>query len=1368
MRCRIVIYILCVLCGNLFISHAQPSKIHFKHIGNEEGLSNSTVETIFQDQRGFIWMGTRDGLNRYDGFQLHVYRHNSKDSNSLCDNFITSITEDVDHNLWIGTLNGLSRFNPITNRFTNFKRHLSNHQVSSVFNDRHNRIWVASFGGGIHQFDPHTQTFLSTPLLRDSKAASGETHVYILYEDSRGNFWAGAETGLYQFVEKDKRFEWVREITTTDAAHTPIRDIAEDKSGNILLGTENNGLIIYNPTYRRIQRFVHQPTQAGSLSSNLVRALLVTRDGDIWTGTVNGGLDLYDPVEKTFTNYQYQPENPSSLSQRTVSALLEDRQGNIWIGTHRGGVNLYMPGAQKFRLYRQLPDRNSLSYNDVKTFCEDQLGNIWIGTDGGGLNLFNKKEQTFRHYKYDPFRKNSLASNEVLSVTEDRSGRLWIGTWGGGLCRLQNDQFIRYPGPLFIQHIYEDSKDRLWIATYYEGLHLFDRNTGSFTRINRSSTGKTGIAGNNIISIAEDREGNLWFGTDDGGLNRLDHQTGEFSLYFNQDEKNPDIRVLTLDSKGNLWVGQSGLFRFDKQQNRFIRFAAQTELNDQFIKGIVEDNNGLLWVSGSNGVFRVNPETEEIRRFNTVDGLQGQEFEANAFLRTRDGEVYFGGVNGFNSFYPNDITTNSFIPPVYITEFNIENKLIIGSPNQKNLDKDISFAETIRLSWREATFSFSFAALNYTAAENNQFVYKLEEWDRDWIDASGERKVAYTNVSPGTYTFRVKASNNDGLWNESGKQIRIIITPPFWQTWWFRLLVAIAIITGAYYFYRFRRKVQLERFAERQREQMHEMQLQFFTNISHEFRTPLSLIIGPSEKLVKENPHSPNNHAYQVIQRNANRLLQLINELMDFRKAESGALKLQVMRGSLHHFITEIADEFSEMASEKNIHFITTAEELPRESWFDRQVLEKIIINLLSNSFKYTPAGGEVKLEVLASLEPFKPSFDNELLIGTHPSKTGFVYIRIADNGIGISKESIAHLFERYYRVSDAHIGSGIGLAFVKTLTQLHKGNIRVYSQRNKGTEIIIGIPVQQQDYSADETWTGIQSGSSALESLATAVNTDKEKSSQVLSNNANDTGNGLPVVLIADDHEELRGFLKESLEGEFAVLEAANGRDALDITKEHYPDVVISDIMMPVMDGIGFCNELKQTAEIAHIPFILLTAKTSIESQLEGTGSGADYYFAKPVNTGLLLQTIRNILSQKQKLRERYRKDQHAEVREMAHGHRDREFMEELIKIIEANLNSPELDVDFVCTQVGMSRTKLYNKVKNITGQSIGDFIRSFRLRKAANLMTETDLSLTDIMYSVGIQTQSYFSKAFKAEFGKTPTQYLKDLEDATREAKS
>lgn len=1376
LRHRYTILIVALLLGQL-PSGSQPANIAFKHIGIEQGLSNSTIECIYQDSRGFIWLGTRDGLNRYDGHQFQVYRHRTGDSSSLTDNYITSIREDAEGQLWIGTMNGLSRLNPKLNQFRNYRHQensasaLGHNHISSIHIDRRGRLWISSFGGGLHRFDSTLQQFRWAPALRQKNPAAVENYFHTIYEDSHGNLWAGAESGLYKYDERAQEFSQEDNIARKDGKYLAIRSIAEDPRGFLLLGTDNNGLLQYHARYRTQDWFVHEPTSPQSISSNMLRTILVTRTGSIWTGTVNGGLDYYDPVHKQFFNYQYQPEDPGSLSQRTVSALCEDRQGNIWIGTHRGGLNLYMPGAQKFRLFRQKPDKNSLSYNDVKAFCEDRKGRIWIGTDGGGLNLFDKKTKSFQHFRNDPFDASSLGSNEVIGIMEDGLGQLWVGTWGGGLCQInaETKKFTRYAGPSYIQTLYEDSKGRFWVATYYDGLWLFDRSSGLYTRVQRSESGNSIVSGNNILSIVEDKAGNLWFGTDDGGLNKLDAITGEFSHYFHREEKKPDLRVLMVDSKGRLWVGQAGLYKFNAANNRFDLFMQAEIWKTVFIKGIVEDNEGFLWISSSNGIFRLDVDDKTFRSFNTIDGLQGQEFEANASLRTRDGEIYFGGVNGFNSFYPSEISQNAFIPPVYITEFAIENNLVAGGTANAKIKQDISFTETIELNYREATFSFSFAALNFTAAENNRYSYMLENWDRDWIDAGSEKKAAYTNVSPGIYTFRVRASNNDGLWNEAGKQVRIVIHPPFWQTWWFRLLVAALLITAAYYFFRFRRRIQLERFEEAKREQLHQMQLQFFTNISHEFRTPLSLILGPVEKLLKENPNAANQHAYQVIQRNANRLLQLINELMEFRKAEAGALKLQVIRGSLPYFLEEIADEFSELAEEKNIRFSTRIMAQPKETWFDRQVLEKIIINLLSNSFKYTPAHGEIKLEIYDSLEQFKPSFRNELKLEANPRKGPFLYFRIADNGIGISGESIAHLFERYYRVSEAHMGSGIGLAFVKTLTQLHHGNIYVYSEREKGTEFIIGIPVGPDRYAANEKWTGastVDSGSAnkTVQALGTSPVFSLSSTARLTESTQ------LPLILIADDHEELRGFLKESLEGEFQIMEAANGRNALETCQEYFPDIVISDIMMPEMDGIEFCRALKGNEDLSHIPFILLTARSSMEARLEGTGSGADHYFAKPVNTELLIFTIRNILLQKQKLRERYRRDQHAELREMAHTNKDREFLDELLRTIEAHLSSPDMDVEFICAQVGMSRTKLYHKVKNITGQSIGDFIRSYRLRHAAKLMTESDLSLTDIMYNVGIQTQSYFSKAFKQEFGKTPTQYLKELETGriSREAGS
>ena len=1367
------------------VSFCQAPKLKFKHITNDQGLSNSTIESIYQDKRGFIWLGTRDGLNRYDGYQMTVYRYDPKDSNSISDNFIRYIYEDHNHTLWVGTINGLNRFDPEKNKFIRYKHNpanpgsLSNNLVTCICEDLKGDLWVSTFGGGVNQYIPAKDDFIHFRHQAGKSRSLSDDSVNFLYEDSQANFWVGTENGLNLFNRDNGSFKPYKDPIDNNKANHVIRVIKEDRLGNLLLGTEDNGLLVFDYKQMLFSQYRHQEKDPSSLASNLVRSILTDKQGNIWVGSINGGLDLFHESTGSFSHYQNEPENVFSLSQRTVSALFQDDQGNMWVGTHRGGVNLYMPNTEKFTLYRQEPDANSLSYNDVKAFCQDKQGNVWIGTDGGGLNLFDQKKNSFRHYKYDPFNTKSIGSNEVLDIMEDSQGNLWVATWGGGLCLFNRtgNNFTRYlnspsdPHSIssnFIQKIFEDQAGNLWIATYFGGLNLFNRKTRQFTRVLEDPGQATRLQGNNIVSINEDKKGHIWIGTDDGGLNCLDSATRRFTHYFNNEEKTPDLRVVFVDSKGRLWVGQTGLYLFDPQHKTFSIYTDKASLATEFIKGMTEDEQGNFWISTANGLTQFNPETLTFRKYNTADGLQGLEFEAGAYLRTTDGQMFFGGVNGFNTFYPENIRINTFIPPVYITDFQIFNKKVIagdlstfGGSGASPLDSDISLTKKIKLSYKQSTFSFGFAALNYTASENNQYAYKLEEWDKDWNYVGNERKASYTNLSPGSYTFRVKASNNDGAWNEQGPAIVITITPPFWDTWWFKILALVTVIAGIIGFYQFRRRLELRKLEERKREEMHQVQLQFFTNISHEFRTPLSLILGPLEKLQKEDAQSPFNHYYKVIYRNATRLMNLTNELMDFRKSESGVLKLNTMPGNLELFLNEIYEEFSELALQKNINFKVTVPEGIKEIWFDRQVLEKIAINLISNSFKYTEDGGAITVETLESLEHFSPAFENELILKNDYKGERTIYLRVADNGIGISKESIPHLFERYYKITESHMGSGIGLAFVKSLTLLHKGHIFVYSERNKGTEIIIGIPVSKEDYEKDERWVKANKESGPrLESIHSKYEHYLPSLEETPLTAPESAGlHAIPHILVVDDNEELRKFLKDSLSTQYHITEAKDGTSGLAAAKEEFPDLIISDVMMPGMDGNEFCKLIKEDIETSHIPFIMLTAKDALESRIEGVGSGADFYFAKPLSMQLLELTIRNILLQKQKLKERYFNDNHAEAKELAHSTRDKEFMDQLITLIESHLTNPEMDVDYICVQMGMSRTKLYQKIKNITGQPIGEFIRTIRLKKAVQLMTHKDISLTEVMYSVGIQTQSYFTKAFKKEFGKTPSQFLKEL---------
>ncbi|EHQ31190.1 hybrid sensor histidine kinase/response regulator transcription factor [Mucilaginibacter paludis] len=1358
-----------------FKSSAQARKLKFKHISIEQGLSNSTIEVIFQDSRGFMWFGTRDGLNRYDGNSITVYRNNLKDTTSISDNYISCIYEDRYHNLWIGTINGLNSYNSDRNNFIRYKHSgsnvnsISSNNITGISRDNHDGLWISTNGGGLNHFNLNTRTF-NRPYINRQAA-----DIHYLYADKNQNLWLGTATGLVFFDVKTKRFSSYpnRVDIPKDSKTNVINFIQQDASGALWLGTEDNGLILFDPAKNVFTPIRHSDQDDGSLSGNMIKSLLVDHSGQLWAGTINGGLNQYDAKNHVFNHYQNQPQNSSSLSQRTISALFEDRQGNLWVGTHRGGINLYTPGADKFKLFQQEASGKGLSYNDVKTFCQDRDGDIWIGTDGGGLNLFDKEINIVRHYRYNPKQKNTLGADAVLDITQDSRNNIWVSTWGGGLNLLDKQtgnftRFLNNPADSKsissnkVQKVFEDSRKNLWVATYYGGLNLYNRKTHTFTRVNYDAAHKTSLKGNNVISVNEDKAGNIWIGTDDGGLNCYDPVYKTFTHYFDDGERMPDLRVIFVDSKGRVWIGQAGLYLFDAVHKKFALYTGKGGLSTEFIKGIAEDEKGNFWISTSNGLTQFNPDNYYCKKYNTGDGLQGLEFEANAFLKTRDGQLLFGGVNGFNAFYPHSISVNQFIPPVYITNFQIFNKKVIAGEKDSPLQKDVSLTSQINLTYRQSDFSFNYASLNYTSSDNNQYAYKLEGLDKTWNYVGNQKKANYTNLSPGTYTFRVKASNNDGVWNEKGASLKIVIAPPFWKTWWFTLLIAGIVFMSTYYILRLKRNLELRKLEEQKREEIHQLQLQFFTNISHEFRTPLTLILGPLEILRKGESRIGFTHYYNTIHRNANRLMGLINELMDFRKVESGVLNLKVMPGNPNLFLSEIADEFYDLAQEKNITFKVNQSDRVSEAWFDRQIVEKIMLNLVNNAFKYTPNNGEIVLEVLSSLKDFKAAFQNELMIKNGYQSKNYIYFRVADSGIGISKESIQHLFERYYRITESHMGSGVGLAFVKSLTTLHKGEIYVYSQKGEGTEIIIALPCNAANYDKDERWLQNADAGIQLESIqykgAQYLSTAEVAPRVAVVNPSLATG--FKHVLIVDDNEELRAFLIDSLSPYFEVDGCADGYAALEKIKHHVPDLIISDVMMPGMDGNAFCKAVKQNEATSYIPFIMLTAKDALDSNIEGVESGADFYFAKPISIGLLLLTINNIFEQSQKLKKLYINKHYTEGREQVHAAKDKEFLDKLTGVIEAQLTNPDLDVDYLCSELNMGRTKLYEKLKSTAGQSIIEFVRTIKLRNAARIMTHEDVSITEVMYRVGIQTQSYFTKAFKKEFNKTPSQFLQDID--------
>lgn len=1357
----------------LFFSlNTYSNELNFKHIGLNQGLSNSTIECIFQDDKGFIWIGTRDGLNKYDGYQILVYKNKTNDQTSLSDNFIKYIYQDLNKNIWIGTSSGLNKFNPDQN---NFSRHLfkskqatfQHQNISAILEDKNNNLWIGTIGNGLILLDLH-----SNKNRKSAKQIAGlsDSVVNSIYKDENENLWIATNKGLdYLDVLKNK----ITKINHFKSLN--IKTIKADKEGKLWLGSEDSGLYSYQISSKESTHYKQEYLSKNSIGSNLIRAITIDKNNHVWIGCINGGLNKLDPKTGIFNNYKYEAGNLSSLSQRTVSALLEDKQGNLWIGTHRGGLNLYSPEAEKFNIIQQKQTANSLSYNDVKSFYEDKNGLIWIGTDGGGLNLYNRDTKEFKHYRYSPFNQKTIGSDAVLDIMADSKDEIYTSTWGGGLNLYikQSNTFKRFvhdplnPNSIssdFVQKTFEDSKNNFWVGTYYGGLNLFDRKTQKFYPFKNGKDKKNAIQGNNIISIIEDKDNNLWIGTDDGGLNCYHLESGKITHYFTENEKLPDLRVLFIDSKNRLWVGQKGLYLFDSKQNKFVLHLADNYLSEEFIKGILEDDEGYLWISTSNGLNKYHPESKTIKKYNTADGLQSIEFESNAFLKTKDGEMFFGGVNGINHFYPKNIRINAYIPPIYITELQIFNEIIHVGTKNSPLKSDINTITEIKLNYKQSTFSLGFSALNYVASENNKYAYMLVGLDEDWNIIDKNRRAYYTNLRAGEYTFKVRASNNDEVWNEEGTSLKIIITPPFWETWWFKSTILLSVLYLAFIILNFRRKLEIRSLEERKKEEMHQIQLQFFTNISHEFRTPLSLILGPIDRLLKEDSSVTFTNLYKTIHKNAYRLLSLINELMDFRKVESGALKLKVMPININSFIDEIAEEFTEMAAEKNINFEVLKVYEHANVWCDKQILEKILLNLVNNSVKYTPINGKIILEISHKLETVNPLLINELEIKSDFKAINYIYIKIADNGIGISKDSIQHLFERYYRITESHMGSGIGLAFVKSLTLLHKGKILVHSERNVGTEIIIALPKDKANYENDEIWIqNSNTGGTRLESIThtEVFNHGDKLEIDIEQNTESDTTLEYQFknILIVDDNDELRSFLKDTLKDNYIISEAVNGEEGLDMAKKTSPDLIISDVMMPKINGIEFCKNLKEDLEISHIPFLMLTAKDSIDAEIEGIKSGADFYFSKPINIDLLYLTIKNIFEHQHKLKEHYIKNYHVEAKELVKNQKDKEFLDKMISIISENLINSDLDIEFLCLEMGISRTKLYQKIKTISGQSIGEFIRTIRLRKAIEIMSHEDVLLTEVMYRVGIQTQSYFTKVFKKEFGKTPSQFLQEI---------
>lgn len=1343
MKTRILslIILLLYICNGFNPLHAAENKqeYRFRTLSPEGGFYYDGVMQIQQDAEGFIWIMMRNDLYRFDGYHYKKYGSHFAKLNPSVEWTFVNMTANQSGLFLVNTNNGLYQYDKQKDSF----QLVYSPYIDQVKITPNNTLWARKEGKW-NRFDLSQQK-MHSPLF-DGKAQETTLPNFCTHHDNIYLF--GDKGEIYRFNNTEQEFH--RCFSLPDK-HEQIAYVKAHQGKMWILSKAQKLYKIDLASFT-----IEQETQLFKQQKTIIRSFYLDKNGNIWIGTIKG-LYIYHPETKELSHHQAS-SNPFSLPNNSIWTINEDWQKNVWIGTFSGGlchVNLNEQIA--FKTY--FPKENSLNYAPVSAFAEDKES-VWIGTEGGGLHRLNKSTQEISYYA-GRLKGHRIAYDNVKSIIIDQEQNLWIAMYNGGLdwFNLKNHQAQNFKHQEETNSILDNNIRKLalepdsgiWIAYQKKELRIsylsFHNKQLQHFQLEKQAKEEY------IFDIIRGSGNQLWILTSEN-LYLLDVKRKEVKKIEQKEQVFMNFHAFCLDDAGKLWIGTrgNGLVSYDPDKQEFQTIPIALDHNILSIYSICFDHAGLLWMGTENGLIKYNLHQNTWANFDTNDGTQGQAYCPLASMKAMNGDLYFGGTSGFTIVHPERIAPNPCQAKVIISDFFINQKSMPFALQDKPENE-------ITLKHNQTNFGFQFSADNYLIPAKNHFKYRLRGYDKHWTEVNASNRTArYSKVPAGVYYFEVLASNNDGVWSKNPTVIKIKRRAAPWASWYAYLLY-VTIISSVICLIRrhylekkkWRMQLYLENVEKEKKEEIHQAQLRFFTNISHDFRTPLSLIIAALNQLRKEGLRE---YYFRILNSNSQRLLNLINELMDFRAIENGQINPKIEAINLNELIEKWAADFTDFAKQQKIDYnVEKDPQMPHLVCVDKQILEKIVMNLLHNAFKYTKKG-EITIQSYAKADDFQPRFTNKHTVMAQQFPPNAFAIVVRDTGVGISKETISSVFERFYKVNtvnaDSHLGTGIGLALVKSLVLQHHGAITIYSERDAGTEIAVYLSLLEgKEQEAEET-SEKRENTIIVEKKISEIS-DLEKLHEEDFKPADKKR-----ILFAEDNTDLRLLISKALQDDYEVLQAADGLEAMKIMDSTTIDLVISDIMMPLKDGVALCHELKNKIETSHIPIILLTAKTSLESKIEGLDSGADVYLEKPVNTHLLQLAIQNIFRHQEKIKAHYANNYFADSSSLSSNEHDQQFLKKLVDTIEENIEHSEMNVNDIASELCMSRSKLYNKVKALTGKSIVEFVLLYRLRKAAKLLLEKQLTIREIISMVGIESQPYFTKSFKKEFGETPTAFV------------